>query len=102
MKNVKWIYVKFDRDTWKIPARIVAIYRAHYYACVVDGHNIHSPEFNKEFQISMEDENLIEWAKNSMNWVDVKEFAQFVTFIDERNYSEMWSNADMEIVTEND
>jgi hypothetical protein len=99
MKTPKWIYVTFDREVWRIPANIVAESRAIYYACYVDGFEKDSEEYKQELQNSYEPDELIPWAKNSMNWSDVANVAEFQhkneQFID---YEKRWTNSEMEVV----
>ena len=97
MKFPEWIYVTFDREVWRFPAIIVAEKRADYYACTVDGYEKFSGEWYSEFKESFDRDNLIDWAHNNMNWIDVKDVAVQCKSFTEKDYAEMWTNADMDV-----
>jgi len=93
------IIVEFsDYTRWSIPARVVAENRAAYYAEV-------DPEFDRKIIYFVErnytlanDDVLIEWAKGSMNWADLKHRAtQLPTDPLLSDYDQEWSNADMKV-----
>jgi hypothetical protein len=83
-----------DDSRWKVPAKLVAEDRAKYYSLRDGG----SP---KEKQYTLEDdEELIDWARNNLNWSDVS--GQAVKVDDEAttDFQEGWVNGPMEVINE--
>lgn len=89
-----------DSSVWDVPAEIVAKDRASYYK-EKDPTSYGTPErtYTAEFDITMDDEyELIDWARNNMDWDDVKEFAVEDTEPDEPDFQEGWLNGEHEII----
>jgi len=80
----KKILVKFsDGKTYAIPAEFVANARAKYYADkdVLKNGGIFAEIFQQEFEYTMKnDDELLDWLENNMNWEDVKEVAELYNF----------------------
>ena len=83
-----------DGSTWHVPADLIADNRAQYYAAKEDGEKT----YHEEYQFTLEDnEELIDWATNNMNWSEVKEFA-FLVARPKVDYQEGWMNGEHEVV----
>lgn len=100
---MKYLLVTMPDDSrWKVPAKLVAEDRAKYYSLRDGG----SPKdvlktFNNEKQYTLEDdEELIDWARNNLNWSDVS--GQAVKVDDEAttDFQEGWVNGPMEVINE--
>lgn len=114
MVTMKVLRVKMSDDTeWDIPAKFIAEARTKYYSVgrgktYKDGKLVWqessfkpgSKEWEEEFKQSMQDDELIDWAGNNMNWSDVKDVAVRVPKKDSPNrYEDGWTNAEMRIVS---
>lgn len=80
-----------DGSVWDIPARVVAEHRADYYA-KKEGEHVRDEEI--DFALSDRYE-LVDWARNNMNWSDVCSMTALVKEPTEA-YDEWWSNSSME------
>ena len=95
------IVVEFENlDTFHIDGDIIARARADYYATEVDGHPHGCPEWGQEYEYSLsDDQELLDWLQNNMNWADIAEHATKVERVHARpDYEEMWGNADVEVL----
>lgn len=93
----KFIRIKMASDgtTWEIPAEVVANNSTDYYMSKPE------PEFTREeeFESSMDDYELTDWAGNNMNWSDVSAHAVRVPGTSPTpDYESDWGNADMEVI----
>jgi hypothetical protein len=79
---------------WRIPAKIVCHDRAMYYRNRSDDYDVYQSEF--DFCVENDDE-IIDWAKNNMNWYDVKKDARLV-WAAEENMDHEWIEGDMEVI----
>ena len=99
----RFLLIQFsDRTWWKIPARIIADSRANYFAEAdsAKGDGEYADVYKEEFEYTLgDDAELIDWAKNSMDWKDVKAFATQERSED-ADYDKEWCNCDCEIITE--
>ena len=99
----KYLLVTFsNRITYKIPASLIAGSRADYYARIdADrGDGDYDANYITEYQLSIKDDSLLEeWAKNSMNWEDVYEYAELYEDNDISHHDE-WCNAEMDFIGE--
>lgn len=97
----KYLSIQFsDRTWWEIPAEVIAKSRAHYFAVndAAKGDGEYNEVYKMEFETTLEDDTeLIDWAKNSMDWKDVEEFATQVG-CSEVDYENEWCNCDCEII----
>lgn len=97
MAKVKYLLVTMpDGTVWEVPAAFIAKNRTAYYAekeKFVEG----SKEWADEYESSMDDSELMDWAASNMNWEDVEAEARRVTdpVVD---YDDGWCNGDKEIV----
>lgn len=84
-------------ETYDIPAEVVAIRRADYYA-EIDGHEVGSKEWKDEFNYTLDsDYELKDWLQGNMDWADVKGHALYVPKSKTKDdYS--FSNVDIEII----
>lgn len=95
----KWIRVEMpDGSKWDVPVMAVAMNRARYYA---------DKDFNGDVERSLsmdtlpyfEDESeILDWARNNMNWSDVVGVAVKVDEPTKVDFEEGWVNGDAEIV----
>ena len=88
----------------EFPAHLVANSRAHYYASV-DFNQEADPDgwkggFQHEFDYTLsDDDELLDWAANNMNWEDVADEAVIVHTPEiERDMADAWG--EFEIVSE--
>jgi hypothetical protein len=102
-KMNKFLRVTFsDGKVYDIPAEFIAKTRAEYYAKVDAnrGENFITV-YNKELKIALEDDSeIIDWAFNNMDWVDV--ITRAVLLVEQEpkiaDYMKEWSNVKHEIV----
>jgi hypothetical protein len=77
-----------DGSEWAIDAELVAESRARYYAN--DG---------ALASTAVDNDDLIDWAQNNMNWEDVMTSAVMVVTPDSHvDYQEGWVNGEMRVV----
>lgn len=96
----KKLVVLFDDDSeYLIPAWIIAHNRAMYYASREAGER-RSACYYTEFDIAMKSqEELIDWARGSMDWKDVEMFAVLVPRESVKLVpGDMWTNAGMKVI----
>ena len=83
----KYIYVTMpDNSQYKIPASIIASDRARHY----EKH--HKDDFDAIFEETIVDDDIIlDWGRNNMDWDEVKEHAILVINPDV-DYDDGWLN----------
>ena len=88
-------YIQFQADDgswWEVPALVVANNRATYYAAREPG------VYTEEYTYTIEnDDELIDWAQNNMNWDDVKDKATMFCGPPSLNMQAAWTNGHMEV-----
>ena len=89
-----------DGSVFMIKAEEIALNRALYYS---DKHVGPRGEKEKilaeEMKMALEDDaEMIDWAKNNMNWDDVKQYANQLKAPDAVDYQDGWVNGEMEVV----
>ena len=98
---IKYILVQFsDRTWWKIPASVIAASRAHYFASIdsAKGEGDYDAIYIDEYQNTINDSvELEDWAKNNMNWSDVKEFA-VQDRSEDVDYEKEWCNVEFDFI----
>lgn len=83
-----------DGSKWDVPAQIIASNRARYYAKLDSGEESGEP-YNTIYalELSADDDELIDWAANNMNWNDVEGCATRIeTPSIAPDYQEGWVN----------
>jgi hypothetical protein len=82
-----------DGSHWAVPAKIVAHQRATYYAQKGDS-------YHEEYGYTMsQDDELLDWAANNMNWDDVRGDAWPLPARDKPvDYQEGWANGDKQVI----
>lgn len=84
-----------DGSQWDVPAFIIAQDRARHYEVIHADEGDHEHHYNE----GMEDEDLLlDWASNSMNWVDVSKYATKFKEADGINLQEGWVNGKKELI----
>lgn len=86
------IHVKMlDGTVWAVPAEVVAKDSAKYYSGLDGGGT-----FDQETaQTLMDDDELLDWASNNMDWSDVEKHARCIVRSDLNiDYQEGWVNGD--------
>lgn len=100
----KYLRVKMsDGSIYDIPAEVIAEHRANYYENnSAEKLAYHSSSIQprlrkaeKEFALD-NDEVLVDWATNKMDWKYVEKFA---VKVDLNNYEEEWKSAEKQIIT---
>lgn len=96
--NKVYVITMSDGSQWEIPVDIIACNRAEFY----------KKEFDNDIQKSLDDDTAVlfeedeyeveDWAKNNMNWSDVKDNAKCIKF-PESDYHEDWLNEDAAVYT---
>lgn len=92
-----------DDSQWRISANYIAAQRAEYYA-TGDFEKDKTIPYTTLFQEEMEyalknDDELVDWASNSMNWSHVKDIAtELPSKKKELDFEDKWPNANKEIV----
>jgi len=102
MKQNKYIRVTMpDGTKWDIACYIIANHRARYFAKRDTGKtegDEYKLALEREFTYTMSSEDeLMDWAENSMNWSDVKSEATCV-YAPRMVYEKGWANGEKEIV----
>lgn len=93
---VLFLYVKFHDATYRIPARVLAVERAKYYAALdaQDGDGVYEDLYDEELKYTLENEDeIIDWASNNTDWADVSAHAERVSPVSEPDYADEWTNA---------
>jgi hypothetical protein len=103
MKTKFLIVTMSDNSQWKIPAQFIADRRAKYYSesdCKKDPTLLLAVVYNQEFEYALKnEEEIIDWASNNMNWSDVKDIAtELPSKKKELDFEDEWPNANKEIV----
>lgn len=79
-----------DSSRYEIPAWLIAKSFADYYQEVDHSSNLdHMETF---FSVLNDDDELVDWSCNNMNWEDVSEFAIKVYDGDPIDFNEGWSD----------
>jgi len=96
---MKFIKIEMlDKSVWEIPARIVALHKATYYADKANSGE-RNVVFAKEFEFMLEDDDeIIDWLQNNMDWSDIKSEAHKVTDNVDVDYEDDFCNREMEVV----
>lgn len=93
-----------DNTVWDIPATVIAEHRANYYAKLdyPTDKKAYNKQFKEEVKFVLEDsDELIDWARNNMDWSDVEFCAVKVAHKDrEPNYQDDWVNGALAEVIE--
>lgn len=90
------IEIKFPNgEIYTVPTEVIAKQRTLYYAGV-DGFTEGSAEWDSEFKLSMDPEEIYDWIQNNTDWVDVKEFAAKKETPD-ANLDKLWFKAEFSI-----
>ena len=101
MSEENYLVVTFlNGEKWAIPASVILKSRDDYYR---KRDEAHGDEFDEEAEtkFAFEDDSyeLIDWARSSMNWKDVKDTAVRVECSGKTDYDEDWNTGlDMEVV----
>jgi hypothetical protein len=82
-----------DGSVWGVPAELVAQHRADYYGNK-EGEESRKVEY--DFTLS-NNEELLDWAENNMNWSDVSHAAVLVKQ-EPPDYQEGWINGKRRVV----
>lgn len=85
-------------ESWSIPVNVIAMDRAKYYAAKEFDGNVEK-SLREDTEPCFEEDHfeIEDWAKNNMNWVDVKDSA---TRIDSSSfdYQDGWINGEAKIL----
>lgn len=107
---MKYLKIVFSNgESYDIPATVVAHERATYYANHDEGKEMDekgdnpawTKVYNDERKFTLEDDyELIDWAKNNMNWEDVEEYAVIAPLDPDKgiNKHKEWTENDIEVV----
>ena len=94
---MKFLHVKFSDATYRIPVEVIARDRARNLADsdFPNGGDEWHKIFNEELLITLEDDDeLIDWASNNIDWEDVSGYAEKVEKpIPQPDYRKEWTNA---------
>lgn len=106
----KYIKVKMPDGFYFVPAKLVAEDRAKYYAANDNVASKGKPEYKKNFDKTFkeeydytlgDDDEILDWAANNMDWKEVKHAAlkePTKEEISERARQECWMNGNKEII----
>lgn len=103
-KKEKYLKVSFDdRSEWLIPAKFIAEHMAAYYAERDTGKTSgkeYERVFREEFVYTINnDDEIIDWAANNMNWDDVSHVAEPIPKEPvDPDYSDEWGISEMEVI----
>ena len=94
---MKHIHVNMpDGSVWAVPATVVAEKRARFYAGIDK-----TTTYDEEYAYAMtNNDELLDWGTNNMNWEDVERFARKVETPESRkvDYQEGWVNGKKKVV----
>lgn len=97
IENKTYIVKMPNGDKWGVPVSFIASHMARYYWEKHRNEYLTSEDAYADAIKSFEDEYEIEdWAKNNMNWVDVKDHASLISH-GECDFQEGWLNGDCEV-----
>ena len=101
MATEKYLRITMPDDSqWDVPMIIIAEDRARYYAQkdAYAGQGVYIELYHDELA-GQDDDDLLDWAANNMNWSEVADRAVRVdTPLPPVDYQEGWMNGDKEIV----
>lgn len=87
-----------DASVWSVPYRFVAEHRAEYYATQVAVVPSGKEAFDAELA-SQDDSDVVDWAKNNLNWSDVSHLAvKVLSPARTVDYADGWCNGPMVVV----
>ena len=92
--NADYIITMPNQSKWKLPVRVIAESRAQHYLGAFPSMTQAMDDTRELFE--SDDYEIEDWAKNNMNWSDVREHAQMVEEGD-IDYEEGWANGEVEI-----
>lgn len=90
-----------DTETWYVPISLIAENRAKYYAELDSsrGDGDYKEVLQKEYQYAIgDDDELLDWAANNMDWDDVEREAFKVTITPKIDYQKQWVNGKKRII----
>lgn len=91
-------FIGADGATWAVPASVIAEDKARYYSSKPE------PEFPYEEELKMaleDDAELVDWAKNNLDWNDVRVHAVCIEPApspDDEDWQEAWLTAEFEVI----
>ena len=85
-------------EKWAIPVSVIAEHRAKHYAHEFENNLGDSLKEDTVPLFESDDFEIEDWAKNNMNWSDVKEKA--ILLSSETDYQDGWVNGEVEILSE--
>jgi hypothetical protein len=114
MNNIlnKFLTIKMgDSSIWQVPVRTIAENRASYYSNNSKSYKGTMEEHLKDKTIPLfnsDDFEIEDWAKNNMNWIDLKPTAKFLMItlepsecakarneiINKFDYQDMWLDSE--------
>lgn len=94
---MKYITVKLQDGIYQVPANVVAVNRARYFA-IKDSGTFEGTEYNKtyleEFNFTMDDElELCDWIRNNMVWDDIKDHIRKAEILGVKSLQKQWEHA---------
>lgn len=92
----KYIVEMPDGSRWAVPVHVIAANHAAEYADEYDGNTAVSLEQGTKPLFADPDE-IADWAKNSMDWADVKDFARPVEEADDIDFQDGWVNGEWSV-----
>ena len=85
-----------DGSKWAVPVSIIAENRATHYANRFSGNIAISLKEDTGPLFESDHYQIVDWARNNMNWDEVREFAMRVND-SECDFEDGWVNGDYEI-----
>ncbi len=86
-----------DKSIWSVSVNVVALNRAEYYKADFFNHIAKSLMEDTIPLFESDDFEIIDWAKNNMNWSDVVDHATRIEPSEQIDYNEGWINGDMKV-----
>ncbi len=94
---MKYLLTMSDGSVWSVPVGIIATSRAEFYKIEFDGDLQASLDEDTCPLFNEHDFEIEDWAKNNMNWSDVKDHAERIKG-PEIDFDDEWCNGEVEIV----
>jgi len=90
-----------DGSKWDVRADIIASNRATHYALRAGsrGSAEYGVAYDREYDYTWnEGDEMMDWARNNMDWSDVEMHAKRVGVADDIDFNEGWANGAMTVV----
>ena len=97
--NRDYVVTMPNGEAWKVPVWVIVADRAQSYAEDDENDISYVEAFSDTLEIfHSNEEEIKDWARNNMNWEDVKPYAGRVELARDTDFQEGWVNGVVEII----